>query len=108
MIEDEEPNQHQISLGKNFVFIFVLDRSGSMKGERIYTAKEALKLFMKSLPVGSKFGICSFGSMFEFMEIGGEKIIDYNDATAKQAITLIDTFEANMGGTNIYRPLKAA
>jgi hypothetical protein len=42
------------------------------------------------------------------MEIGGEKIIDYNDATAKQAIGTIETFEANMGGTDIYRPLKAA
>lgn len=97
-----------VSLGKDYIFIFILDRSGSMKGERIHTAKEALKLFMQSLPIGSKFGILSFGSHFEFMEIGGEKIIDYNDATAKQAIGTIETFEANMGGTDIYRPLKAA
>ena len=40
------------------------------------------------------------------MEIDGEKIIDYNDTNAKQAIKIIESFEANMGGTIIYRPLK--
>ena len=34
-----------------------------MKGDgRIAIAKEALKLFLKSLPVGSRFAVLSFGS----------------------------------------------
>lgn len=42
--------------------VFVCDRSGSMGGTRINLAIQALKVFLKSLPVGVKFNICSFGS----------------------------------------------
>ena len=50
-------------------FIFLIDRSGSMYwGKKaIKTAKEALKLFLHSLPVGSLFNVVSFGSNFEFL-----------------------------------------
>ena len=68
-----------LSDGKDFVFIFIVDRSGSMQGSRMETSKEALKLFMRSLPVKCKFAIVSFGTKFSFMEIDGQKIIDYNN-----------------------------
>ncbi len=46
-------------------FIFILDRSGSMGGDRIKQAKLALITFLKSLPPGSYFNVVSFGSGFE-------------------------------------------
>jgi hypothetical protein len=47
----------------------MIDRSGSMYyGQNaIGMAKEALKIFIHSLPEGSKFNVCSFGSRFEFL-----------------------------------------
>jgi len=39
-----------------------------MMGARIKKAKEALILFIRSLPEGAKYAIISFGSRFEFMK----------------------------------------
>ena len=47
----------------------MIDRSGSMYWEEksIKTAKEALKLFLHSLPDGSYFNVVSFGSGFKYL-----------------------------------------
>lgn len=47
-----------------------------MYGSSIKLAVEALKLFLYSLPVGSKFNVISFGS--EFYKLYNEAI-EYND-----------------------------
>ena len=79
-----------------------------MSGKRISTCKAALKLFIKSLPVGSKFSIISFGSNYNCMSIDGKNVIDYNDYTSKQALEKIEFFDADMGGTEIWEPLRIA
>ena len=50
-------------------FIFMIDRSGSMyQGDAaIKMAKRALEIFMHSLPDGSRFNICGYGTDFEFL-----------------------------------------
>ena len=62
LTSSEEPESSVLSRGKDFAFIFLVDRSGSMMGDRIETTKTALKLFIQSLPVGSTFAILGFGS----------------------------------------------
>ena len=55
MVEDEVPESSVLSNGKDFLYVFIVDRSGSMSGRRMDITKEAMILFIKSLPVGSKF-----------------------------------------------------
>lgn len=45
-------------------YIFLLDRSGSMGGGRMEKAKEALTLFIQSLPQDTYFNVFSFGSNY--------------------------------------------
>ena len=68
ILDDEEPEQLSMSNGTEFHFSFLVDRSGSMRSMgRMEAAKDALKLFIRSLPVGCTFSVHSFGSRFSNM-----------------------------------------
>jgi hypothetical protein len=83
-------------------YIFILDRSGSMNGERIAMATKAAVLFLKSLPADSKFNIISFGSGFSSMFEGS---VTYNRENMNRAINEVSRFGADMGGTEILEPI---
>jgi len=99
-MEDDEEEFNDIKANE---FIFLLDRSGSMSGARILLALEALKLFVHSLPVGSKFNIVSYGSNYNKMF---DASVDYTEENLERCMTQIETFKADMGGTEIFKPLK--
>ncbi|KAF1848931.1 VIT-domain-containing protein [Cucurbitaria berberidis CBS 394.84] len=84
--------------------VFVCDRSGSMAGSRMKLVIQALKVFLKSLPVGVKFNVCSFGSSHSFL---WPKSVTYSQETLDAATRHADTFSANYGGTEMLYPLKA-
>ena len=52
---------------KGNFFIFIVDRSGSMSGSSMRTTKDALTLFLKSLPADSLFEVISFGSDYTLL-----------------------------------------
>ncbi|KAL4502149.1 hypothetical protein ABPG72_000384 [Tetrahymena utriculariae] len=83
-------------------FIFLLDRSGSMSGQPISRACQALTLFLKSLPTDSYFNIISFGSRFELLF---PQSVKYNSQNLEQSVSIISKYSANLGGTEIYNPL---
>ena len=85
-------------------YYFVLDRSGSMQGQPISVAKEATKLFVRSLPSGSKFNIISFETYYEKLF---PSVTRYNEETLNSALRAIEEFEADFGGTEICKPLKS-
>lgn len=89
---------------KDTIFVFLVDRSGSMNGPKMNMTRDALNLFIQSLPPGCTFEIVSFGSKFEFLSKKGEGFIN-NTQTVKNVKTSISQFAANMGGTGIYKPL---
>ena len=83
-------------------FYFVLDRSYSMTGDPMATAKEALKLFIRSIPPGSVFNVVSFGSSYEQLF---DTVTEYDQSTLDYAIDHINFFQADLGGTEIFDPL---
>lgn len=97
--DSETPDDYE-STGE---FIFIIDRSGSMSGERIKLAKNAATLFLKSLSKNCTFNIISFGSAFKFLY--PDPVIA-NSFNVSEAISEISNFSADMGGTEIYKPLQ--
>ena len=85
------------------LFIFLLDQSGSMDGDRIKIASKALELFIQSLPAGSYYQIIGFGSQYKPYD---EKPLEYNMNNIKKSLEIIKKLDASLGGTNIAGPLK--
>ncbi|EAR96606.2 von willebrand factor type A domain protein (macronuclear) [Tetrahymena thermophila SB210] len=83
-------------------FIFILDRSGSMRGQPIRRACEAIILFLKSLPNDSYFNVISFGSSFEKLFPFSTK---YTSESLEKAVQIINNYDSDLGGTEIYNPL---
>ena len=84
--------------------ILVADRSGSMQS-KIPTLVSALKIFLKSLPVGIYFNICSFGTSHTFL---WESSHLYTEQSLDEATQHVDTFAANYGGTETFEAVKAS
>ena len=83
--------------------VFIADRSGSMHGN-IPTLISALQVFLKSIPTGCMFNICSFGSGFEFL---WPKSRLYSQDTLSEAIRCVNKFNANLGGTETLKAVQA-
>lgn len=65
-------------------YIFLVDRSGSMGGQRIETAKRALMLLLRSLPShGSWLNVFSFGSGSDSM---WPCSVEYGEQSINQAV----------------------
>ena len=85
------------------LFIFLVNQSGSMRGEKIKIASKSLLLFMQSLPAGSYYQIIGFGSDFKkYDEIPKE----YKKENIKESMEIIEKLEADLGGTKVCKPLK--
>jgi hypothetical protein len=83
-------------------YIFVIDRSGSMAGEPIKTAKYALDLAIRSLPANSYFNIVSFGTSYSSLfEVSKQ----YDEKTSAEAVRYVNDIQADMGGTELLAPV---
>lgn len=85
-------------------YLFIIDVSGSMMGEKLDETKRAVIECLKQLDVGDKFNIIPFESEFEAMNI---KSIEYNEENMRKAVKYINDLEP-LGGTEILNPIKFA
>jgi len=83
--------------------VFVVDRSGSMGGSSIEEVRNALQLCLRSLSPGCRFNIVSFGSTFAALFPESRP---YNDTSLKEAATLVEGMDADMGGTELLPALQ--
>lgn len=84
--------------------IFMVDRSGSMRGQSIQWAKRALHLFFRSLPEECYVNIIGFGSSHEPLWPAS---VRYTDRVMDRATRCIEALAADLGGTEICAPLRA-
>ena len=78
----------------------MVDCSGSMSGVSMNLAKEALQVFLHSLPVNSFFNIIVFGSTFKSLFPQSRQ---YDDDSLRDAQ---DSVSGVLGGTEIFQPLQ--
>ena len=85
-------------------FIFLIDCSGSMRGQSIAQARTAIQLFLHSIPADCYFNIWQFGSRYTCFF---QQSSLYDDDTLKMAKNHVAGIDANYGGTEVYSPLQA-
>ncbi|MGH7136769.1 MAG: vWA domain-containing protein, partial [Pirellulales bacterium] len=84
--------------------VFVVDRSGSMTGQKIDQAKGALKFVLNNLHEGDLFNIIAYDSAVESFRPELQK---FDDETRKAALGFVEGIYAG-GSTNIDGALSAA
>ena len=121
---DKQPNKHPFSLSPalmltflpqfsreeieaaemNSEIIFMIDRSGSMRGEPITSARSTLELLLRSLSPGCAFNVVGFGTSHRLLFSKGSK--RYDSDSLAEATSYASKMTADMGGTNVLSPLE--
>ncbi len=84
--------------------VVVLDHSGSMSGEKLAQAKDALKFIVKNLNREDRFNVIGYNDQVEpFFD----KLVDADEKHVGEALERLDRIDAT-GGTNIRDALQAA
>lgn len=100
----DEKTTFKIDEDARYEFIIMIDRSASMQGKQMNNAKCALHTLLQSLPMDSYFNIYGFGSTWKRFYPSSVK---YTQETYSDSQKLVDTIEANLGGTELYDVLKS-
>ena len=87
----------------NCEYIFIIDCSGSMSTEnKIGYARQAMSIFLKSLPIGSQFNIIRFGSSYTHFK--SEQItVEYNEENVTAAHKYIDRMQVRKLDVFIFK-----
>lgn len=94
-VAEPDPSENQKVIDK--VFTLIIDRSGSMSGDKIIQARNAAKFITQNLNLGDKFNIIDFAS--DITSFRGEHV-DFTAANESAALDYINNLMAT-GSTNI-------
>ncbi len=96
-LELEEPCRQS-----NYEYIFMIDISGSMSGQKLEQAKKALQLSLRNLIEGDRFNIIAFESGYTCFS--PESVL-YTQENLEKADHWVLSLQA-LGGTEILNPLR--
>ena len=102
LIIEPESNAHTEVIEKNFSLI--IDRSGSMSGEKIQQAKEAAAFIVNELKLGDFFNIIDFSTSITSLY---PELVPYNLTSKGEALEYIGHIGAS-GSTNISGALTSS
>jgi Ca-activated chloride channel family protein len=85
--------------------VFLVDRSGSMKGPSIEQVQSALQICLRALEPGCRFNIFSFGTTHSSLFPSSRL---YDDESLQLATEHVKRMDAEMGGTEMLPALRAA
>jgi Ca-activated chloride channel family protein len=85
--------------------VFLVDRSGSMKGPSIEQVQSALQICLRALEPGCRFNIFSFGARHSSLFPSSRR---YDDESLQLATEHVKRMDAEMGGTELLPALRAA
>ncbi len=86
-------------------YVFLLDISGSMMGEKIEQAKAAVNLCLRQLGEGDRFNIAAFESSTHCLD--EHRTLDFNQANLDRATKWVNKLHS-MGGTELLPALHLA
>lgn len=99
MIAPQELTTDKDIVKKDVVFVF--DRSGSMSGDKIRQARQALNLSLGYMNAGDRFGVVGFSSGVDPFR---NKVLPASKKNLAEATRFVNGFSAG-GGTNIHDAL---
>jgi Ca-activated chloride channel family protein len=82
--------------------VFVLDKSGSMSGQKLAQSKNALKYVLNHLHEGDKFNIVVYS---DYYDVYSNDMVNYTPENKTKAIEYVDKI-SDEGGTNINLALQ--
>ena len=88
----------------NSEIIFMIDRSGSMQGKPIASARSTLELLLRSLSPGCAFNVLGFGTKYRLLFSEGSK--RYDSDSLAEATSYASKMTADMMSTDVLSPLK--
>jgi Ca-activated chloride channel family protein len=84
--------------------VLVLDRSGSMGGEKIEQARDAARYILKNLNAEDRFNVIAY---HDGVDPFYDTLVDYSDKRLEDALDRVDRIEAG-GGTALHKALTTA
>ena len=103
MLASPSPRTSKVKISPKDV-IMVLDSSGSMSGQKIRQAKEALRFILKNFNAEDRFNVVVYSDVVEPFY---EELVGVSDRRIADALERVDAIDA-AGGTNIHDALQTA